>query len=45
MERYEPADGNLALPVERALAPIIAAANQLADIASRTGRTAPDVIT
>jgi phosphoglucomutase len=45
MERYEPADGNLALPVERALAPVIAAANELAGIAARTGRTAPDVIT
>jgi phosphoglucomutase len=45
MERYEPADGNLSLSVERALAPIIAAAGSIAGIAERTGRAKPDVIT
>jgi phosphoglucomutase len=45
MERYEPASGNLALEVADALGPIIAAANDLAEVAARTGRTAPDVIT
>jgi phosphoglucomutase len=45
MERYEPADGNLSLTVERALAPIIAAAGELAEIKVRTGRAKPDVVT
>jgi phosphoglucomutase len=45
MERYEPETGNLALEVSDALAPVIAAANDLAEIAARTGRGAPDVIT
>jgi phosphoglucomutase len=45
MERYEPADGNIGLTVERALAPIIAAAGDIAEIAKRTGRAKPDVVT
>jgi phosphoglucomutase len=45
LERYEPATGDLDQPVDEALAPLVAAAESLAGIAARTGRTAPDVIT
>ena len=45
LERYEPADGALDLPVADALAPLITAAEELAGIARHTGRTEPDVIT
>ncbi|MDB5718044.1 MAG: alpha-D-glucose phosphate-specific phosphoglucomutase [Sphingomonas bacterium] len=45
LERYEPADGRLELVTGEALAPLIAAAETLADIRTRTGREAPDVIT
>jgi phosphoglucomutase len=45
LERYAPATGDLDQPVDEALAPLVAAAESLAGIAARTGRTAPDVIT
>ena len=45
LERYEPASGNLALDTGTALAPLIAAAEQVARIAAFTGMDAPSVIT
>jgi phosphoglucomutase len=45
IERYEPAGGALALATPDALAPLIAAAGDIAGIAAHTGRTAPVVIT
>ena len=45
LERYEPESGTLNLEVAVALAPIILAAEDLADIKARTGRAEPDVIT
>ncbi|MGL4405333.1 MAG: alpha-D-glucose phosphate-specific phosphoglucomutase, partial [Notoacmeibacter sp.] len=45
LERYEPETGDLGLPVSDALAPIILAAEELAEIKSRSSRNAPDVIT
>ena len=45
IERYEPRDGTLDLDTTAALAPLAAAAEALADIAGRTGRSAPDVVT
>ena len=45
IEAYEPPDGNLGLDVADALADLIAAAETLAGIKERTGRTEPDVIT
>jgi phosphoglucomutase len=45
MERYEPAAGDLDRPVAQALAELVAAADAIAGIAARTGRTRPDVIT
>ncbi|SDD65955.1 phosphoglucomutase [Paracoccus isoporae] len=45
LERYQPADGNLSLPVEEALAPVIAAAEDIAQIRDHTGRDRPDVTT
>jgi phosphoglucomutase len=45
IERYEPADGDLAQETSAALAPLIAAAEAVAGIAQHTGRTAPDVVT
>jgi phosphoglucomutase len=45
IEAYEPPDGNLGLEVPDALADLIAAAETLAQIKERTGRTEPDVIT
>lgn len=45
IERYEPATGNLAQETPDALADLIAAAETLAEITRRTGRTQPDVIT
>ena len=45
LERYEPAGGNLDADVGTMLADLVAAADQIAGIARRTGRTAPDVIT
>jgi phosphoglucomutase len=45
MERYEPDPARHGLPVEEALAPVIAAAEELAGIREWTGRAAPDVRT
>ncbi|MFT3965664.1 MAG: alpha-D-glucose phosphate-specific phosphoglucomutase, partial [Sphingobium sp.] len=45
IERYEPSSGNLGLPTAEALAPLIAAAQELADISGHTGMDAPSVIT
>jgi phosphoglucomutase len=45
LERYEADPGRLALPVADALAPVIAAAEELAGIRAWTGRDAPDVTT
>jgi phosphoglucomutase len=45
IERYEPLDGQLALPTATALGPLIEAAETLAEIAHHTGRTQPDVVT
>jgi len=45
VERYEPASGRLDLETQSALADLIAAAEELAGIAARTGRTSPSVIT
>ncbi len=45
LERYELASGNLALDTGTALAPLIAAAKQVARIAAFTGMDAPSVIT
>ena len=45
LERYEPADGALDRDTGEALAPIVAAAEQVAGIARHTGRDAPDVVT
>ncbi|MFD1951950.1 alpha-D-glucose phosphate-specific phosphoglucomutase [Sphingomonas arantia] len=45
LERYEPKDGKLGHEVAEALAPLITAAEKLANIKHHTGRTDPDVIT
>jgi phosphoglucomutase len=45
IERYEPRTGNLAQETGEALAPLIAAAQELADISGYTGMSAPSVIT
>ena len=45
LERFEPADGALALDTGVALAPLVAAAEALAQIAAFTGMDAPSVIT
>ena len=45
LERYQPASARHDLPVEEALAPVIAAAEQIAHIVEHTGRTQPDVTT
>ncbi|SNS38775.1 phosphoglucomutase [Sphingomonas laterariae] len=45
LERYEPADGRLDYETPAALAGLIAAADGIAEIRSRTGRQRPDVIT
>ncbi|MET0241527.1 MAG: alpha-D-glucose phosphate-specific phosphoglucomutase [Sphingobium sp.] len=45
IERYEQASGNLTLETGDALAPLIAAAQELADITGYTGMDAPSVIT
>lgn len=45
LERYEPADGALGLETGEALAPLIAAAEDLAGIAHHTGMDRPSVIT
>ncbi len=45
LERYEPAGGNLDADVSEMLGDLIQAAEAIAGIARRTGRTAPDVVT
>jgi phosphoglucomutase len=45
LERYAPEPEGLDLDPQEALAPVIAAAEALAGIAAKTGRTAPDVVT
>ncbi len=45
LERYAAGPGGLDLGAQEALAPVIRAAHQIAGIAGRTGRTAPDVVT
>ncbi|MFD1795773.1 alpha-D-glucose phosphate-specific phosphoglucomutase [Paracoccus aurantiacus] len=45
LERYQPADGELSLPVEDALAPVVQAAEEIAHIREYTGRDKPDVTT
>ena len=45
LERYEPETGSLDLAVSEALATIILAAEDLAEIKVRSGRSEPDVIT
>jgi len=45
LERYEPDPDRHDLPVEEALAPVIAAAEEIALIREFTGRDAPDVTT
>ncbi|WP_230771377.1 alpha-D-glucose phosphate-specific phosphoglucomutase [Sphingomonas sp. Leaf4] len=45
IERYEPAEGDLAQATGDALAPLVAAAETVASIREHTGRSEPDVIT
>jgi phosphoglucomutase len=45
IEAYEPADGTLDADPAVMLAPLAAAADAIAGIVARTGRTAPDVVT
>ena len=45
LERYEPADGTIDADTDAMLGDLVAAAEAIAGIAARTGRTAPDVIT
>jgi len=45
LERYEPPEGTLDLDVSRALADLIVAAADIAQISARTGRAKPDVVT
>lgn len=45
LERYEPAGGILDADTGDMLAPMVAAAEEIAGIARHTGRTAPDVVT
>ena len=45
IERYEPPEGRLDLDTQEALADLIAAADEIAGIRSRTGRDRPTVIT
>ena len=45
LERYEDDPARLGLATPDALADLVAAAETLAEIRGRTGRTAPDVIT
>jgi phosphoglucomutase len=45
LERFEPDPSRHALDPAQALAPVIAAAERLADIRAHTGREAPDVTT
>ena len=45
IERFEGDPAHLDLPTAAALAPLVTAAGELAELAARTGRTAPNVIT
>ncbi|MEZ5724850.1 MAG: alpha-D-glucose phosphate-specific phosphoglucomutase [Paracoccaceae bacterium] len=45
LERYQPADGKLNMPVEEALSPVVQAAEEIALIRHHTGRDKPDVTT
>ena len=45
IERFEGDPAHLDLPTAEALAPLVTAAGELAELAARTGRTAPNVIT
>ncbi|MBJ6125317.1 alpha-D-glucose phosphate-specific phosphoglucomutase [Microvirga splendida] len=45
LERFEPNTDRHDLPVAEVLAPIVQAANEIAEIAARTGRTEPSVVT
>ncbi|KQT10057.1 phosphoglucomutase [Methylobacterium sp. Leaf399] len=45
IERYESAPGRLERPIAEVLAPVVAVADALADIAAITGRSQPSVIT
>ncbi|MDB5583864.1 MAG: alpha-D-glucose phosphate-specific phosphoglucomutase [Bradyrhizobium sp.] len=45
IERYEPADGQLDLATDEALAPLVLAADMIAVIRAHTGRDRPDVVT
>jgi phosphoglucomutase len=45
LERFEPDADRHDLPVGEVLAPVVQAANEIADIAARTGRSEPSVIT
>ncbi|WP_300512749.1 alpha-D-glucose phosphate-specific phosphoglucomutase [Aliiroseovarius sp.] len=45
LERFEGPEGNHGLDTQEVLAPLARAVDQIAGIATRTGRTAPDVMT
>jgi phosphoglucomutase len=45
MERFEPDTDKHNLPTAEALAPVVQAANEIAEIATRTGRDEPSVVT
>lgn len=45
LERFEPDVSRHGLPTAEVLAPVIQAANEIAEIAARTGRTEPSVVT
>jgi phosphoglucomutase len=45
LERFEPDTDKHDLPTAEALAPVVQAANEIAEIAARTGRAEPSVIT
>jgi phosphoglucomutase len=45
IERYESAPDRLERPVAEVLAPVVAVAHELADIAALTGRSEPSVVT
>ena len=45
LERFEPDASRHGLPTAEVLAPVIQAANEIAEIAARTGRNEPSVVT
>jgi phosphoglucomutase len=45
LERFEPDTGRHHLPTAEVLAPIVQAANEIAEIAARTGQSEPSVVT